>query len=378
MTPLDMVCRFNIIVLKPGTALLVTCLACLILTVVTVQAQDWGTMGPITPRGYVCYRAIEPIRIDGRLTDIAWQDAAWTQFFVDIRGEDWPAPRHRTRARLLWDDDYLYVSALLEEPHVWGRLIERNAVIFYDNDFEIFIDPDGDNHLYYEFELNALNTIWELTLDRPYKDGGPATHGTNIPGLRSAVHVEGSLNAPWDTDQNWSVEVAIPWSGLGRYSSHPVPPADGEQWRINFSRVEWQHDIVDGEYQKAADTSEDNWVWSPQGIVDMHRPERWGFVQFSTAKPGSDSFIPDPSLATRDLLMRVYHEQKLFRETNGRWAATLAELGLAELERTDRQPGVVRFEVTGDNFIVEAAHTMANGQHLTFSTNEESRIWQSP
>ena len=172
--------------------------------------------------------------------------------------------------------------------------------------------------------------------------------------------------------------MTIPWSGLGRYSSHPVPPADGEHWRINFSRVEWQHDIVDGEYQKAADTSEDNWVWSPQGIVDMHRPERWGFVQFSTAKPGSDSFIPDPSLATRDLLMRVYHEQKRFRETNGRWAATLAELGLAELGRTDRQPGVVRFEVTGDNFIVEAVHTMANGQHLTFSTSEESRIWQSP
>ena len=25
---------------------------------------------------------------------------------------------------------------------------------------------------------------------------------------------------------------------------------------------------------------EDNWVWSPQGLVDMHVPERWGVVQF--------------------------------------------------------------------------------------------------
>lgn len=31
-----------------------------------------------------------------------------------------------------------------------------------DNDFEVFLDPDGDNHNYYEIEINAHNTVWDL------------------------------------------------------------------------------------------------------------------------------------------------------------------------------------------------------------------------
>ena len=61
-----------------------------------------------------------------------------------------PAPRCSGTTR------YFYVAAEMEEPHVWGTLTQHDAVIFQDNDFEVFIDPDGDNHEYYEFEINAL------------------------------------------------------------------------------------------------------------------------------------------------------------------------------------------------------------------------------
>ena len=72
---------------------------------------------------------------------------------------------------MLWDDTYLYVGALLEEPHVWATLTQHDSVIFHDNDFEVFIDPDGDNHEYCEIEINALNTEWDLFLNKPYRDG---------------------------------------------------------------------------------------------------------------------------------------------------------------------------------------------------------------
>ena len=65
----------------------------------------------------------------------------------------------------------------------------RDAVIYHDNDFEVFIDPDGDNHLYYELEINALGTEWDLLLVKPYRDGGPAVNAWDIQGLRTAVHV---------------------------------------------------------------------------------------------------------------------------------------------------------------------------------------------
>src|SRR5262249_1329826 len=141
------------------------------------------------PEGYVCYRAIEPFEIDGNLDKPAWRNTSWTGDFVDIEGEIRPLPRFRTRVKMLWDDAYFYIGAELEEAHVWATLTEHDSVIFQDNDFEVFIDPDGDNHNYYEIEINALNTVWDLRLVKPYRDGGPALNSWEIPGLKTAIHI---------------------------------------------------------------------------------------------------------------------------------------------------------------------------------------------
>ena len=65
-------------------------------------------------------------------------------------------------------------GAELEEPEVWATLTERDSVIYHDNDFEVFIDPDGDNHDYYEFEINALGTTYQVFFiwRDAYKRGG--------------------------------------------------------------------------------------------------------------------------------------------------------------------------------------------------------------
>src|SRR5262249_32364901 len=151
------------------------------------------------PRHYVCYRAGGPVTVDGRLDEPAWKAVPWTDDFVDIEGTRRPRPRFRTRAKMLWDDRRFYIAAELEEPHFWATLTEHDSVIFRDNDFEVFLDPDGDNHNYAELELNALNTTWDLRLPKPYKDGGHADDRWEIRGLRTAVHVDGTLNDPRDT-----------------------------------------------------------------------------------------------------------------------------------------------------------------------------------
>ena len=152
------------------------------------------------PKGYVCYQAPAPLNIDGKLDENAWAAAPWTDDFVDIEGDRKPAPRYRTRAKMLWDNEYFYIGAELEEPHVWATLTQHDSVIFHDNDFEVFINPAGDNHNYAEFEINALNTGWDLLLTKPYKDGGLAINSWEIPGLKKAVHVDGTLNHAGDRD----------------------------------------------------------------------------------------------------------------------------------------------------------------------------------
>jgi hypothetical protein len=287
---------------------------------------------PFAPRAAVCPRTAVPPVIDGRLDDDAWRQAPATAPFVDIRGGDRPDPRFVTTARLAWDDSCLYIGAALQEPHVWGTLTRRDAVIYHDNDFEVFLDPDGDNHHYYELEINALGTEWDLLLVRPYRDGGPAVDAWDIAGLRTAVAVDGTLNDPADRDRGWSVEMAIPWAVLAEAAGRPAPPADGDIWRLNFSRVQWRTRVVDGRYEKIPHLPEDNWVWSPQGLVAMHYPEMWGMVLFVDELPA------DPAARLRETretghiqvaqyLMAVYHRQRQHRERTGAFARDLPTLG---------------------------------------------------
>jgi Carbohydrate family 9 binding domain-like len=310
---------------------------CVIAVLVPRQGQgadflaDWAKMKPVRPRAYVCPLAAGPIRVDGRLDEPSWALARWTDDFVDIEGARRPRPRFRTRAKMLWDRDYFYVAAELEEPDVWGTLKQHDSVIFHDNDFEVFIDPNSDSHEYYEFEMNALNTTWDLFLKKPYKDGGSAWNGWEIHGLKTAVHIQGTLNDPADRDRGWTVEIAFPWKALRRYAHRPAPPRNGDRWRVDFSRVEWHVNVVQGSYQKVPGRREDNWVWSPTGIIDMHRPERWGYVQFDTGDPADLKFKPDPTAPARDLLQGLYYAERAFRETHGHWARSLADLGLVPL-----------------------------------------------
>jgi len=265
------------------------------------------------PRTYDAVRSASPIIVDGDLDDGAWAAAPWTEEFVDILGPPGPEPELRTRAKVLWDADYLYVGAEMEEPHLWATLRQRDAIVYRDDDFEVFLDPDGDGADYFEVEINALGTVLDLFLDRPYREGGRADTRWDLPGLKTAVSLAGTLNDPSDTDQGWSVELAIPWAelvppsnpGAGVSAETPtgqlrgggpplgagLPPRPGDRWRINLSRVDWPLEIAGGEYRKASEPSrenrhpESNWVWSPQGTVDMHIPSRWGVVRFVEERP---------------------------------------------------------------------------------------------
>ncbi len=294
---------------------------------------------PFAPRQYVAYRARAPLQVDGRLDEAAWQAAKWTAPFVDIVSADRPAPRLRTRVKMLWDDEYFYVAAQLEEPDVWATLTQRDTVLYYDNDFEVFIDPNGDTHNYYELEVNALKTVWDLMLLKPYRDGGPAIDAWDMRGLKVGVAVAGTLNEPGDRDRGWAVEIALSWNALEEAAPEGRPPVDGEQWRVNFSRVQWRTVVEDGRYRKKRHPEmgeplpAQNWVWSPQGAVNMHRPERWGYVQFSgtVAGQGPEPFVEDPNERVKGALRRLYYRQRAFREVRGHYAFGLKALDAEEI-----------------------------------------------
>lgn len=283
----------------------------------------------ITPKNYIAYKTPTAIVIDGEPTDAAWDKAEWTTPFIDIEGII--KPKYNTEVKMLWDDKYYYILAKIDEPHVWANLKQRDTIIFYNNDFEVFIDPDGDAENYYELEINALNTAWDLFLSKAYREKNVVLNDWDITGLKSAVKINGTLNNPSDIDKGWTLEIAIPWAAYQKSYGEDNVPRD-HFWRVNFSRVNWQHDIINGKYERKKATDgkflpEYNWVWSPQGVINMHEPEKWGYVYFSSREIGnSDTFSIPQDDKIKWELFSLYRKQKSYHNTNKSWAKSIVSL----------------------------------------------------
>ena len=256
---------------------------------------------------YTCFRAGGPVEIDGRLDKPAWRKAQKSARFVDLVSG---VPGFLgTRMASLWDDENLYVAFWVEEPDVRARLAERDALVWTENDVEIFI---GGEDCYYEFEINALGTVYEVFYiwQDAYKKGsrfdvpefdllsrrvdvlggfqdvlrwGKHPRGArwafmdwDFPGLRAAVQVAGTINDASDIDTGWTAEIAFPWRGMKVLAgSRPVPPRDGDVWRMDFSRFELL------EYCGVKAEPHPGWALNRHGVYDSHIPECFSFVHFS-------------------------------------------------------------------------------------------------
>ncbi len=326
-----------------------------------------------TPRNYVVYMADSQISVDGVDNETSWNKAKWTEGFMDIEGIGKPNPRYSTKVKMLWDNENLYVLAELEEPNIWAYYENHDQIVYHENDFEVFLDPDGDAQNYFEFEINARNTVFDLFMTKPYRDGGIPLITWDAPGLKTAVQVDGTINNPGDTDKKWTVEMAIPFETL-RLGVVKHIPQNGEIWKIDFSRVEWQTEIKEGKYVRKGDADsqkllpENNWVWSPIGIVNMHYPERWGMLQFSTDIIGSvnSSFQINKDEALKKYLWLVYYKQKKYFVEHKEYAKSLRQLSIPKTLKTDDNE-VFKLKLFGTAFQFTVILNTPKGYQLTIN-----------
>ncbi|RKY57989.1 MAG: hypothetical protein DRP95_06410, partial [Candidatus Latescibacterota bacterium] len=254
-----------------------------------MSGASWASLpyeGFVRPKRYICYKADGPITLDGKLDEESWKKAPAGDFgWIDSGGE---VP-YFTTVRMLWDDRCFYFGFYCEDPDVWSEDPRKDTRIWVEEDVEIFLDPDWDERNYYELEINPKGTVYDVIWTEPlgrlewiglveWDFGG-----------KSAVWVEGTINDHTDTDRGWSAEVAIPWERLSDFAgARACPPRPGDQWRVNFSRVE-RNFFPRGPSR--------DWTWTPQVGYWIHMPRRYGYVQFSGKKVGEeDVFLPRPEV----------------------------------------------------------------------------------
>ncbi len=211
---------------------------------------------------YICRRATGPIVIDGCLDEPAWASAAPVSLVLADTGA---APRQPTQARLLWDDDYLYVAFSCKDNDIWGTTTERDQDIYNQEVVEVFIDAASCGSAYVEIEVSPLNAVLDLfMLWRDDRQRG--LWDWDSAGLQTAVVVGGD---PWHRgtcDRSWTVEMAIPMSDFEMAPN--LPPWPGDTWRVNLYRIDRG---VDGDEYTA---------WSPPRRINYHTPSRFGVLQF--------------------------------------------------------------------------------------------------
>lgn len=292
---------------------------------------------PIIPCDPPVYKSVKTKMAIGKLTgDLDkefWQQGEWITEFHDIEGDSLPRPWKKTRVKVLWDDEALYVGAQLWDDTIWATVKERDAIIFADNDFEVFLAPQDSGHRYFELEMNAMNTVWDLLMERPQRDCVRRIIGWDIQGLESAVKIDGKLNNPSAENRFWSLEIKIPWFSLrecGKDMCWPekMAPVPGEIWRMDFSRVEYEVDIEDDRYVKRCGADgkplpEHNWLWAPTGVIDAHMPEMWGYLVFT--ENGEEYPLPADD-KVKFALRKLYYRQHAYACEHGAFSSDAAAL----------------------------------------------------
>ena len=332
-------------------------------TVFGAQAQEIDPKLLKPAYVYTAQKAAGTITIDGKADEAEWNKAEWTANFSDISdGEGKPAT-YATRSKLLWDDTYVYLYVECEEPNVWATLKEHDSSIFQENALEVFIDPDDDNRNYIEFQINAQNTVWDLIMDLPYRNGGRSLSDWDIKGLQKAVHIDGTLNNPGDTDRGWSVELAFPIRAIMGGRRGAITP--GGYWRMNISRVQRETEVVDGQYQRKTNAegrplNPEYWVWSPVGAVNLHMPERMGYIMFAEGESGAS--VDPEETAHRQELWKYYWVQEAYKREHGVYATTLSTLQEAFPKDQLATVDAIQLSATPDQFLLR--YNTPDGQYI--------------
>ena len=241
---------------------IVTALSLLILVYNVIHAQ---TTAGGDKRSYEIRRTTGKIYVDGNISEDDWKSAQPAGDFVFPWYKE--GKKEQTDARMLWDDEYIYIAFRCEDEHIAANYFQRNSRPYLDDCVEAFISPNPENPLWYaNNEINCMGT-W-LVGKHKEKDYGFWEPDKILVGRSH----KGTLNKEEDADEYWVLELGIPFSSFADYETE-LPPKQGTVWGINLNRCGGD---VNQQYSQ--------WTASRTEGPNFHRPQDFGKLIFSGKK----------------------------------------------------------------------------------------------
>lgn len=224
-----------------------------------------GSLGAGELPIYTVERRCEEIVVDGILDDPDWA-AAKSLGELEF---PWSEPGESTEVKMLWDDEFLYVSFFCQDSFIAASHYNTNSSTYKDDCVEMFWNPAPQkDDWYYIFEINCFGiplSVYENHERSIY------VRESRVLVPHIAQSIQGTVNDPTDRDTSWVIEMAIRFRDYQELTDTPIPKS-GDMWRVALNR----RNRVRGREDQTRS------MWSPvePPIRTFHSYEHFGRVYF--------------------------------------------------------------------------------------------------
>lgn len=157
------------------------------------------------------------VTIDGQLNDTEWSAAEYVENFTQITPDAGAASTRKTKVKLMYDDDALYIAAVCyENPGDISKVLcQRDSYNANTDYFSIMLDTYKDRQNGFVFSASSMNVQYDAKI------------------YNSSYNSK--LDIIWfseiqHTDSAWIAEIKIPYAAI-RFAKEDV-----QNWGINFTR----------------------------------------------------------------------------------------------------------------------------------------------
>lgn len=174
-------------------------------------------------------------QVTGKGDNPQWDQVPWH----DMNLMDKTDNEYSTKFKMLYSDMGIYVLGYCEDQIISTDYDTDQGDIWEGDVFEVFLQTDEDNPLYFEYEINPLNTELVILVPNNQGDffGWAPWHYEGDRKVQKAVHVHDGVAETGAKISGWTAEMFFPYALFKALKN--VPPKAGSKWRGNFYRMDY-------------------------------------------------------------------------------------------------------------------------------------------